>query len=467
MNNKKNSFISRNTYNLYNAKNYNNLNDNIIDFSKEKDFISYKMNKKQNKKLISKSITTTIKCEYKTTTNNSLKNNKTKDNDTNYIKDEKCSTILRSQSNILNNRPTDSFCIKNTNVSNYEKNNHKYKQNNKKNKGFENFNLNKVCGSSHPIKQINNKNNNLIKKEEKNEINKKENNNNEYKYFKSYTIKYDYQEEENNITIDNNKVKNNKLLVENNQIYNYRLKNNTLLTKNNNEIYNHENNLIKNKEKILLLPKKQELYSKIKKKPQKKHSLSTKNLLIETKNDNENKINIGNNKINQNYNKNNNKINKFILYNDKNIFFKDEENKNDYNINEKLKSLKNHKIKKFFFRNNKYLFDDDDILNKKIRNKKSMIDKKNKININNHYFNNYNNYINSAFNKPNIINENYSNINDKIKTKIFSDKTINFIKKYGNIENNKCVMPANNLSSILINNQKEFMFNTNYLSKLY
>ena len=96
-----------------------------------------------------------------------------------------------------------------------------------------------------------------------------------------------------------------------------------------------------------------------------------------------------------------------------------------------------------------------------------MIDKKNKININNHYFNNYNNYINSAFNKPNIINENYSNINDKIKTKIFSDKTINFIKKYGNIENNKCVMPANNLSSILINNQKEFLFNTNYLSKLY
>ena len=61
MNNKKNSFISRNTFNLYNAKNYNNLNDNIIDFSKEKDFISYKMNKKQNEKLISKSISTTIK----------------------------------------------------------------------------------------------------------------------------------------------------------------------------------------------------------------------------------------------------------------------------------------------------------------------------------------------------------------------------------------------------------------------
>ena len=58
-----------------------------------------------------------FKCEYKTT-NNSLKNNKTKDNDTNYIKDEKCSTILRSQSNILNNRPTDSFYIKNTNVIN-------------------------------------------------------------------------------------------------------------------------------------------------------------------------------------------------------------------------------------------------------------------------------------------------------------------------------------------------------------
>jgi hypothetical protein len=228
------------------------MNNNIFDISKERDFISYKINKKNNKKSISKSITTTIKYQFKTT-NNSSKKYRTKLNET---RNEKNSTILRSQSNILNNRPTDSFILKNNNILNGDINNYKSKQNNTKikennisssYKGFENFNLNKVCGSSHPLKETTNKNNKENHINKKNGKNSNDNNNNEYKCIKSYTIKYDYKEEDI-IDIDNNKIKNYKLLY------------------NSNKINNNGNSLNKNNYEILLLSEKAKFDTKDKKK---------------------------------------------------------------------------------------------------------------------------------------------------------------------------------------------------------
>ena len=178
----KNAVISRNNYNsnIILKNQTSGINKGIFfDNFNEKDFISYKINKKYNRKHITKSITTTIKYEYKSS-NDSFKNNEKKDN-INSIKNGKYSTILRSQSSLLNNRPTDSF---NKNINN-EINNYKSKKNkndkqekmvlSSSNKGFMNFNLSKVCGSSHPLKEKNKKDN-------------EENKNNEYKFIESYTL---------------------------------------------------------------------------------------------------------------------------------------------------------------------------------------------------------------------------------------------------------------------------------------
>ena len=98
-------------------KNGQSLN-NILDFRDEKDFISYKINKRTNRRLVSKSITTTIKYEYKSL-NDNIKNDKINNNK----KKENCSSILRTQSSIINNRPYDSLSKKikaNNEIKNYK-----------------------------------------------------------------------------------------------------------------------------------------------------------------------------------------------------------------------------------------------------------------------------------------------------------------------------------------------------------
>lgn len=82
----------------------------------------------------SSSMTTTIKYEYTISKNNSIKENKLKnENDICYTQLNTTENILRTQSRILTNKPDDEFYLL--------KSEYTYR-----NKGFENFNMNKVCG---------------------------------------------------------------------------------------------------------------------------------------------------------------------------------------------------------------------------------------------------------------------------------------------------------------------------------
>ena len=455
----KNAVISRNNYNSnIIPKNQTSgiIKGNFFDNFNEKDFISYKINKKYNRKHITKSITTTIKYEYKSS-NDSFKNNEKKDN-INSLKNDKYSTILRSQSSLLNNRPTDNFYKKNINneISNYKS---KKNKNDKKekivlsssNKGFKNFNLNKVCGSSHPLKEKNKKDN------EENKENKK----NEYKFIKSYTLKYDYKEENDYSINNNNKRKTPKFLNENNDMDNNKI--------NVNRINNNE---------VLLLPESQE--SKIYEKSNKHKSLSCNNLnnnyQIQRKVEEENKIDNNNNGIYDNKkildkNIHNLKM-RAISKKDINPYVKFEENnKTNNNIIIKsnlIYSLNNQKHKSFYSRNNNDIFESSkEILNRRIKNNyKNKKNKKNLLNTYNKYFYNYeDNKLNKLlFKESKISKNNYLKNNNT-----FISKTINFMKKkyYGNMEKADCIMPANNLRNIIIKNENEFFFKTNYPSKLY
>ena len=84
----------------------------------------------------SSSMTTTIKYEYTISKNNAIKENKLKnENDIYYTQLNTTENILRTQSRILTSKPDEEFFLL--------RNDHAYR-----NKGFENFNMNKVCGSS-------------------------------------------------------------------------------------------------------------------------------------------------------------------------------------------------------------------------------------------------------------------------------------------------------------------------------
>ena len=259
---------------------------NLFDFKDEKDFIGYKINQKNtNKKVISKFITTTIKYEeYKSLNPNNndngngncMKKNNSQNNciiDYNNIKSQKNKNnsigVLRSQSRILNNMPDDKFFDNNI-----------FKNDNKNptiNKGFENFSLSKVCGSSHPhFNYSSNTNNNFTNNNNKEDcqelITKRNNNNNlieknkdvfeqkeakedldkNIKYIKSYTLNYKFQkiyEEETNrfsyLQKSNNN--NNSFIYNNNTNHsnnrNYNTFNNNWISSNNINYIKDNNNI--------------------------------------------------------------------------------------------------------------------------------------------------------------------------------------------------------------------------------
>ena len=128
----------------------------------------------------SKSMTATIKYEYTISKIKSKIENKIIKNENKaYSQLNSTENILRTQSRILTNKPKNEFFLL--------KNEYSYR-----NKGFENFNLNNVCGSSHHKKKtksiINKKYQQIYKNNLNNFDNAKENEN--FKVIKEYKLNY-------------------------------------------------------------------------------------------------------------------------------------------------------------------------------------------------------------------------------------------------------------------------------------
>ena len=320
-------------------------------------------------------------------------------------------------------------------------------------------------------------------KKEKIRIKNKRNNLYEYKYkhIKSYTLKYDYKEEKNLFIDEKNKENIDKLLNKNNNInnnINYNINNNNINNINNNikNVNNTRKNSKEKKEKLLLLPKTSEI--KIKTKIENHKSLSNNNSKIKyyivDKVDNINKkIKDLNTKTHHKLLENRSNLEKQIKNlklgiksKKSNKFYKDkEENKNNAKIFDIDFSLNNYKHKSFYFRNSKNIFENNkDIFSKNIKtNLYNKYSKENKYEYNNKCRRN-NNY-NKLFGGQKILDEKYLKIKDI--SNIFANKTVNLINKFGNKEKPQCVMPANNLSNIIIKNQKDHFFYTADSSKLY
>ena len=226
-----------------------------------------------------------------------------------------------------------------------------------------------------------------------------------------------------------------------------------------NKINNNGNSLNKNNYEILLLSEKTKLDTKDKKKQNRNKSLPNNlfiNSQIQSKLEKHNKTNLNKSKYKENKNSSINKI----------IFNKDEEFKNEFDLNEKINLLRNNKHKTYYFRNNKNFFNEEEIFYKKIKNTNNINNKESKYKNKEYFYSNTNKYNKLLFKAPNIPNEKYFRNKDRNRSNFFANKSKNLIKKYEIIGNNKCVMPANDLSNILIGNEKEFLFNTNFLSKL-
>lgn len=456
----------------------NGSSNNLLDFKDEKDFITYKLKQRTRKKIVSKSITTTIKYEYKSL-NNDNKNNKTNNflnSNISKIRNEKTSALLRSHSRILNNMPYQNFF----NKKSQPKIDKEQSIIPASNKGFQNFSLSKVCGSSHPHKAkeriiVNNFGSNnindIIKKVEKKDIdniNNIDNNHNDSdcRFVKSYSLNYKikqlYEEKEtsNCININNNKYINKGKNIKN--------KENTNIS--NIKLYDN----IKNNKKELLNNKKENSIEEIeiKKKSKINKSLSTNDIGAEnykkvnnyfTNSDNDSKKTINYKVFNENKTKIHHPIKILIANNartniktkNKNrIFIPKEENKNQ---NEKVFENKNKNIinnilkediyKTFFYRN-------ESNFNKMKKGQRSInnkiLSRKKKENFNKKDF--YDKYINN--------NSMYNKLSSSKMMK--NRRSEKFLKKFGTQDKNSCVMPANSISTIISKNEMEFLNQINF-----
>ena len=451
-NSKNNKFqiVNRNNFGvLRNLNDYfvtskKEINDDILfDINNEKEFIENKINRKYNNIKGISTITKTIKYEYKISKENNKNNNINNYNE----KINNNSTLLRNHSNILNNRPLDSFfdisrkTIDNNKISNLKfrkiegktkkRNEDKYKDSpiNKGNKGFENFSLSKVCGSSHPIKEKNKRNNDKIKKS---------NTNYEYKFIKSYMLKYSYKENNNISNKEEDKININaadKINFNNNDKSNFNNKDNKHIIVKNNDNINHKS-------------------------------------AININNNDKNVVNYNKNKILREYNnykignKKNQNPKNLSNRNSKKLFLADSSEKKDTKVLTKKQSIKNdYKIKKYVERNK-----DKEFLKKSLKsynyipinnkNKHSALEKENK--------NNNTIDINKQLNKRrNYYFMNNKDLKENNKT-LFNKRENRDISGFKNFsyrnleitEKARCVMPPNNLRNIFLQNEAKFFNKT-------
>ena len=397
--------------------------------------------KKKSSQMSSKSITTTVKFEYTITRNNSIKDNLTKnESEIKKITSFSGGNILRTQSRILNCKKDEPLLL----IKDYIY----------RNKVFENLNMDKICGSSYRklmkdknninsdinkniIISSNNNNAEQINNNDKNDI--KEN----IKVTKEYTINYDnkiYVQNEKELKLKQRK-KNNKFKKENKKINPKNKKinqeNKYLLSKGDyfsdkNSIINNQNN--NKKKQDLIIDKRKE--NEIMYIPQAKSEIKNKKKL---------------------YNEKHQKL-KYLIGKKENIPF---------NIKTKILDIKGNKFN-FENRNNSNLFLYNSFNSAKIKYPEE-----------NNKSNNYTklnkkldllNELNSPSNKDNINSTkkmNNLNLYNKFTKQLKKDKftnfnqyltnrTMNLMSRFGRVENNKCIMPPNDLKNILFKEGAKF-----------
>ena len=357
----------------------------------------------------SSSMTTTIKYEYTISKNNPIKENQIKNEHDIYYQLNTTENILRTQSRILTNKPDDEYYLL--------KNGYSYRK-----KGFENFNMNKVCGSSHHKKKKNIINQKLkqINKKNLNDINELKEN---FKVIKEYKLNYnyddnitkesdyeniDYKNNNNNTNIDN------KIKILKNDYY--------INTYNNSKNNKYDANKKMNKDCLKL--------NEIK---------FLSEFIPETKSEKK-FLNDTNSKSSKYFSPQKEYIPNNIKYK---IFNTAQKYKNDFN-NFLCGGSIHH------FKKNKNLDEKNKTMNKIELNKKN--------NFWNKYYSQDNKIRKNVTNKK----ERYNNLENKFKNIIFNTKkgsikkTINLINKYGYYKKEKCVLPPNNLSNIIFKREKEF-----------
>ena len=364
--------------------------------------------KKKASQLSSKSITTTVKFEYTISRNNSMKQNLLKnEKEIKRIASFSSGNILRTQSRILNSQKDEPILIK--------------KEYTCRNKVFENLDMDKICGSSYR-KIMKDKNNidGIINSKGNNNDTEQINNNGKddvkenIKVIKEYTINYDkkiFLEDEKEVKMKPRK----KLGKDYSDKYN--IKNPNSNTKKQNLIIDKSQEC-----EIMYIPKaKSEVKNKKKLNNEKhkklKYLIGQKENIpfnIKTKS-----LNIKENKFNCENRRNPN----LFLYD--NLSY----TKNKYRE-------ENNKTMNQAFLNKKLEFLSE--LNSPVN--KGKINSKKKMN----NFNLYNRYTKQL--KKDKFNFN----------RYLTNKTISLMNRFGNSQNNKCIMPPNNLKNILFKEEAKY-----------
>ena len=364
--------------------------------------------KKNSRPISSRSMTTTIKYEFTISRNNPIKERQIKNDHDTISQSLSNGKVLRTQSRILNNKhDEDGLSLRNE---------YTYR-----NRGFENFNMNKVCGSSYH-KNKRNIQNKVLKQIGKNNLN------DNIKVIKEYKLNYvkDIFDENDNKDLNNEKINAKNNITNGNK---YEISKISYYTDkeentNTNKNYLNKNNLLDNNKGIKLL---HESVSEIKNKNKLIKSNKIKYLIHQKGNPDNLPFNIKNKilSINGNESKIKNK-------NNSNVFlFKNYLNKRKY-PEENNKTMDKISSKERFEQWNKFLYENSGV---KIYNNK----RRNANNIN--YYNNLANKL-----KNNTLNyKRYSN-----------ERTINLINTYADYKKDKFIMPPNNLKSILLKKENEF-----------
>ena len=383
-------------------------------------FLSFQENyipnrlRKKSRQLASKSIKATIKYEYSISKNNSIKENLPK-NEHDKINQKSLSygKILRTQSRILNNLHDEILLVKSQYTC--------------RNKGFENLNMDKVCGSSYR-KILKDNNNNIINNNNVN--NQFDNNNNlqeNIKVIKEYTINYDnkiYNENDAKMKLH----KENKNILNQDNKYFLPVGDNHI---NKNKMENSKNNDInlnidkkKDDNEIYIIPYKEESETKIKKllsNDKNKHN-KIKNLIYQKENipfNIKNKLFNSKENIYTPINKNNSNI---FLYNN----FKLKKNKFQEENNKTSNKIESNNKRFNFFNDSNF------------KNNRDNVDKK---------VNNFNLYNQSSFQMR----------KDKFQfQQNLSNRTMNLRNRFGKSDDKKCIMPPNNLKSIIFKKESEY-----------
>ena len=364
--------------------------------------------KKNSRPISSRSMTTTIKYEFTISRNNPIKERQIKNDHDAISQSLSNGKVLRTQSRILNNKhDEDGLSLRNE---------YTYR-----NRGFENFNMNKVCGSSYH-KNKRNIPNKVLKQIVKNNLN------DNIKVIKEYKLNYvkDIFDENDNKDLNNEKINAKNNITNGNK---YEISKISYYTDkeentNTNKNYLNKNNLLDNNKGIKLL---HESVSEIKNKNKLIKSNKIKYLIHQKGNPDNLPFNIKNKilSINGNESKIKNK-------NNSNVFlFKNYLNKRKY-PEENNKTMDKISSKERFEQWNKFLYENSGV--KRYNNKR-----RNANNIN--YYNNLANKL-----KNNTLNyKRYSN-----------ERTINLINTYADYKKDKFIMPPNNLKSILLKKENEF-----------